>query len=89
MFKMEWASIYRTKEVWKFLTFFFFTPNINPTMLGWNISCFENSVDPDQLASKQQADQDLVFFYSACKYSKTCVKRPLKHRQNKNLNDKW
>ena len=23
------------------------------------------------------------------KYSKTCVKRPLKNRQNKDLNDKW
>ena len=22
-------------------------------------------------------------------FSKTCVKRPLKNRQNKNLNDKW
>ena len=22
-------------------------------------------------------------------YSKTCVKRPLKNRQNKDLNDKW
>ena len=24
-----------------------------------------------------------------CKYSKTCVKRPLKNRQNKDINDKW
>ena len=23
------------------------------------------------------------------KYSKTCLKRPLKNRQNKDLNDKW
>ena len=23
------------------------------------------------------------------KYSKTCVERPLKNRQNKDLNDKW
>ena len=26
------------------------------------ISCFENSVDPDQLASKKPADQDLHYF---------------------------
>ena len=24
-----------------------------------------------------------------CTHSKTCVKRPLKNRQNKGLNDKW
>ena len=24
-----------------------------------------------------------------CTYSKTCVKRPLKNRQNKDLYDKW
>ena len=27
-----------------------------------------------------------IIFYSC---SKTCVKRPLKNRQNKDLNDKW
>ena len=27
-----------------------------------NISCFENSVDPDQLASEKQADQDPYIF---------------------------
>ena len=26
---------------------------------------------------------------ASCKYSKTCVKRSLKNRQNKGLNDKW
>ena len=28
-----------------------------------------------------------IFLYSA--YSKTCLKRPLKNRQNKDFNDKW
>ena len=28
------------------------------TMLSPDISCFENSVDPDQLASEKPADQD-------------------------------
>ena len=27
--------------------------------------------------------------YPKLAYSKTCVKRPLKNRQNKDLNDKW
>ena len=36
------------------------------TNLG--ISCYENSVDPDQLASEKPADQDLHFFHSACKF---------------------
>ena len=28
-------------------------------------------------------------FQDTCIYSKTCVKRPLKNRQNKDFNDKW
>ena len=35
----------------------------NPDIPG-----FENSVDPDQLASKKPADQDPHCFHSACKY---------------------
>ena len=31
-------------------------------MLNLDISCFENSVDQDQLASKKPADQDLHCF---------------------------
>ena len=31
-------------------------------MLDQDISCFENSVDPDQLASQKPADQDLLYF---------------------------
>ena len=31
-------------------------------MLNSDISCFENSVDPDQLASEKQADEDLHCF---------------------------
>ena len=30
-----------------------------------------------------------ISLYPLMKYSKTCVKRPLKNRQNKDLNDKW
>ena len=37
-------------------------------MLNWDISCFENSVDSDQLASRKPADQDPHCFHSACKY---------------------
>ena len=39
------------------------------TMLNRYLSCFKNSVDPDQLASEKPADQDLhCFFHSAYKY---------------------
>ena len=31
-------------------------------MVNSDISCFENSVDPDQLASRKPADQDLYCF---------------------------
>ena len=37
-------------------------------MLNPDIFCFENSVDPDQLASEKPADQDPHSFHSACKY---------------------
>ena len=37
-------------------------------MLIQDMSCFENSVDPDQLASEKPADQDLHCFLTACKY---------------------
>ena len=31
-----------------------------------------------------------IFLFGECHYySKTCLKRPLKNRQNKDLNDKW
>ena len=33
------------------------------TMRNWDISCFENCVDPDQLASQKPADQDLHCFH--------------------------
>ena len=37
-----------------------------PTILNSDISCFENSEDPDQLASQKPADLDLqCLFYSA------------------------
>ena len=30
-----------------------------------------------------------LYLYGILKFSETCVKRPLKNRQNKDLNDKW
>ena len=36
-------------------------------MLSMDISYFENSVDPDQLASRKPADQELRCFLSVCK----------------------
>ena len=30
-----------------------------------------------------------LFLSGPCIYNKTCVKRSLKNRQNKDLNDKW
>ena len=47
----------------------------------------------NNLATKQE-NIPLSFYRvsrpkSACTYSKTFVKRPLKNRQNKGLNDKW
>ena len=41
---------------------------INPCPVEPYISCFENCVDPDQLASKKPADQDPHFFFCACNY---------------------
>ena len=39
------------------------------TMLNLDMSCFENIVDPDQLASEKPADQGpYCFFNSAFKY---------------------
>ena len=58
---------------------------------------------PDFVACKEQSDQRLCFSLPAkytilacfihtklhyTRYSKTCVKRPLKNRQNKGVNDK-
>ena len=38
------------------------------TMLNLDISCFENCVDPDQLASEKPADRDQHCFHSACRH---------------------
>ena len=46
----------------------------------------ENKV-PVHRASKGEMDSSYI--YHLIKYSKTCVKRPLKTRQNTDLNDKW
>ena len=57
------VTIYRY-PVYKRLNLNFLT-HIMPSQ---DISCFENSVDPDQLASQLPADQEPHFFDSACKY---------------------
>ena len=36
--------------------------------LSFDISCFENCVDQDQLASQKPADLDLQCFLPTCKY---------------------
>ena len=38
------------------------------TMLTELISCFENNVDQDKLASDKPADQNLNCFHSTCKH---------------------
>ena len=43
-----------------------------------------NREDPDQTASS-----DVCLGILAVNYSKTCLKQPLKNRQNKDLYDKW
>ena len=44
----------------------------------------DNSMNPDQTAIRKQFSLGPY-----CLYSKTCVKRLLKNRQNKELNVKW
>ena len=39
---------------------------INHTLLNPDISCLENSVDPDQLASQRQLIRTHTFFHSSC-----------------------
>ena len=54
--------------------------HIQPSSYRALIYPLDNSVDPDQMAH--------MVFHSVCKYSKTCVKQPLKNRHNRDLNDK-
>ena len=43
-------------------------------MLNLDMSCFENSVNPDQLVSMKQADQDPhCFFHSTCSLVNICL----------------
>ena len=43
-------------------------------------------VDGQLIKQSQEKGISIVFY---CKYSKICLKRPLKNGQNKDLNDKW
>ena len=47
----------------------FFVIYLILNMLILDVSCYENNVDPDQLASQKPADLDLhcLSFHSACK----------------------
>ena len=44
---------------------------------------------PDSVKELAERECDLEADRYGMLYSKTCVKRPLKNRQNKDLNDKW
>ena len=56
-----------------------------------------NKLDRGQLGNiytksypgSRPCDSDKKFFFMFSLYSKTCVKLPLKNRQNIDLNDKW
>ena len=50
--------------------------------VGWSVVC-------DCGISLSYSLTFLVETDSSTGYSKTCIKRPLKNRQNKDLNDKW
>ena len=41
------------------------------------------------IISKQRRSRYYLGFHCLAKNSKTCLKQPLKNRQNKDLNDKW
>ena len=43
----------------------------------------------EELLGKQNASSDIFLITLGTLYSKTCLKRPLKNRQNKYINDKW
>ena len=42
--------------------------SLNPKHAEADISCYEDSLDPNQLASEKLADQDTHCFPIACKY---------------------
>ena len=76
------------------LQFFFHTVKFISTIILLNpeVIFFENTVDPDQLASDEAISSGSIMFsiFFVFTYSKTCVKRHLnKGIQNKDLNDKW
>ena len=63
----------------------------------WNYLVFKSSVNPDQKPDDPDPDCFPLMTANDCMknwdikvlYSKTCVKWPLKNRQNKGLNDNW
>ena len=44
---------------------------------------------PQRISHLYQLDRSISSLRVVGWYSKTCVKRPLKNRQNKGLNDNW
>ena len=56
-------------------------------------SVLANSSDPNEILQIFVFHQDLhclsKYLLRGFQYSKTCLKRPLKNRQNKDLKDKW
>ena len=53
------------------------------TLLNLDISCSENSVDPDQLASRKPADQDLHCFLIC----KSMLIKGIKHSDRKKIRE--
>ena len=49
----------------------------------------ENNMSPKPKEGRHNKHKPCATDSTHLLYSKTCVKRPLKNRQNKDLNDKW
>ena len=60
----------------------------------WNMHGCQKSASASSSTIPKSDCKDWIWRLNKCvdfkgDYSKTCVKRPLKNRQNKGLNDKW
>ena len=49
----------------------------------------KKSLETIELGLGEAQVSDALFIISSSLYSKTCLKQPLKNRQNKDLNNKW
>ena len=78
-----YVSTYKTHKVLKFSKFYNKTDD--DTQYLTNTSRFIGDIVTYQKYKQEVPTGTGAQFL----YSKTCVKRPLKNRQNKDLNDKW